>query len=153
MKCVKCEKERGKEFYQKDKTCKECRKAAVRKNRKDKIDYYTTYEKSRAKLPHRVKAREDYAKTPKGKKAGNRAKKAWEERNAIKKGAATMVGNAVRDGIIKKGIYCEECGDNHIRLHGHHDDYAYPLDVRWLCPPCHKQWHTKTAKVKTLNKF
>ena len=151
MKCVKCEKERGGEFYAKDKTCKECRKSRVRENRRDKIDQYTAYEKKRAVLPHRVKAREDYAKTPEGRKSGNKAKKKWEEKNSIKKGASTMVGNAIRGGIIKKGVYCESCGDNHRRLHGHHDDYAYPLDVRWLCPKCHDRWHRDNGEGKNAN--
>ena len=33
---------------------------------------------------------------------------------------------------------CERCGRYAI---AHHDDYALPLDVRWLCPRHHSLWH------------
>ncbi len=39
------------------------------------------------------------------------------------------------------GFLFENCKAKHDRLHGHHDDYSKPLDVRWLCPLCHTQWH------------
>ena len=125
--------------------CKECNKKDVRENRKLKIDYYTEYEKNRANLPHRVKAREDYSKTDGGKIAGNRAKKKWVEDNLIKRSASTIVGNAVRDGRLIKSKTCESCGSGHTRIHGHHDDYNYPMIVRWLCPKCHNKWHKENG--------
>lgn len=27
------------------------------------------------------------------------------------------------------------------KVEAHHDDYAFPLVVRWLCPLCHNKWH------------
>lgn len=99
------------------------------------------YDKSRTHNPKRVKARAEYAQTEAGKAAGSRAKKSWEKRNAIKKGASTMVGNAVRDGRIEKSEFCEKCSIKNVRIHGHHDDYAKPLEVRWLCSRCHDEWH------------
>lgn len=36
---------------------------------------------------------------------------------------------------------CEVCGA--LKVHAHHDDYSKPLDVRWLCPPCHRSHHDK----------
>lgn len=30
----------------------------------------------------------------------------------------------------------------------HHDDYAFPLVVRWLCIPCHMDWHLEHGPAK-----
>jgi hypothetical protein len=141
MICKKCKEEKFSEFYNVDKTCKDCRKKMVIENRKSKEEYYKKYDNDRANLPHRVKARHEYAKTDKGKEAGNRAKVNYTKRNPIKRMASTIVGNAVRDGKISKPEACEDCSSKPNRLHGHHDDYAYPLVVRWLCPGCHNKWH------------
>lgn len=35
---------------------------------------------------------------------------------------------------------CEVCGSGSY-VDAHHDDYAKPLDVRWLCKSCHKHHH------------
>jgi hypothetical protein len=32
-------------------------------------------------------------------------------------------------------------------IHAHHDNYHEPLNVRWLCTRCHKQWHIAQAKL------
>ena len=55
---------------------------------------------------------------------------------------------AVKKGIVQKGLECEACGcipepasDGRSELHGHHDDYNFPLKVRWLCHKCHHEWH------------
>jgi hypothetical protein len=103
--------------------CKGCNKKDVRENRKDNIDYYRAYDRDR------------------GNRQSREYRDAWEKNNPIKKAASTMVGNAVRDGKIAKPGLCECCGSEPKRLHGHHDDYAFPLTVRWMCPGCHSQWH------------
>jgi hypothetical protein len=114
----------------------------VRLNRAKNIEYYREYDKKRFKEDPRVKERmKKYSQSEKGRLAGSEAKKRWDKKNSIKKGASTMVGNAVRDGKIKKPLNCESCGSLPKRLHGHHDDYAFPLVVRWLCPGCHSKWH------------
>ena len=43
--------------------CKDCTKAAVIANRNAKIDHYRSFDRARANLPHRVKARSEYQKT------------------------------------------------------------------------------------------
>jgi len=97
------------------------------------------YDKSRSTAPHRVKARLDYSKTARGKEAGGRAKKRYIEKNTVKRAAHILLGNAVKSGKVSP-LPCEECFNTH-DLHAHHDDYAKPLDIRWLCAACHHQWH------------
>ena len=128
--------------------CKECNKSDVSKNYRANIDHYKEYERSRAMLPHRVEARNDYIKTDTGRLKSNKAKAQWTERNPIKRLASTIVGNAVRDGKILKPNTCETCKSKPNRLHGHHDDYAFPLVVRWLCPGCHNKWHKENGSGK-----
>ena len=121
--------------------CKECTKRDARNNRAAKAEYYRDYDKRRFKEDPRVLARRKrYAASPEGKVAGSRAKKSWCDRNTIKRAAHILTGNAVRDGRILKLDNCSECGASG-RIHGHHDDYSKPLDVRWLCAKCHSQWH------------
>jgi transposase-like protein len=57
-----------------------------------------------------------------------------------------MVNNAIRSKKLFSQP-CEMCGkeDN---IHAHHDDYDKPLNVRWLCPICHKDWHIKNGEGK-----
>jgi hypothetical protein len=44
---------------------------------------------------------------------------------------------------IKRGIIikqpCSVCGDP--KVEGHHEDYNKPLEVVWLCRPCHMAHH------------
>ena len=51
-----------------------------------------------------------------------------------------LVKAAVERESITIALLCEECGAQR-RLVAHHDDYARPLDVRWLCLFCHSKWH------------
>lgn len=104
--------------------CKECNKKDVRENRENKLEYYRAYDRERG-------ARQD-----------SEYIRRYREDNPIKYGATTMVGNAVRDGRLKRPDDCEVCGGAD-RIHGHHDDYSRPLDVRWLCAACHQEWHGK----------
>jgi ribosomal protein S27AE len=101
------------------------------------------YDKARANLPRRVKAREAYKQTDRGKKAHVRACKKWVERNTVKRAANVIVGNAIRDGRLTKKP-CEKCGET--KVHGHHDDYAQPMTVRWLCAKHHQEWHDSNGE-------
>lgn len=60
--------------------------------------------------------------------------------------AARAVGQARKRGILVPPVACSQCGTEG-RLHGHHDDYAEPLAVRWLCRSCHVQYHTFLRRV------
>lgn len=126
--------------------CKECNKRDVRENRAKRIDYYTKYEKKRAMLPHRVEARKNYSKTPAGKESIKKSTSRWKSKNPIKSLANIIVNNAVRGGKLIKPCKCESCGNVSKIIHGHHDDYALPLSVRWLCPACHNKWHKENGE-------
>ncbi len=105
--------------------CKECNKVDVRENRQANIDYYRAYDRERG-----CRQPADYGKH-------------YKRNNPIAAGARQMVGNAIRDKRLKKEKRCAECKISQRTLHAHHDDYAKPLDVRWLCLPCHFAWHAK----------
>lgn len=61
-----------------------------------------------------------------------------------RRSAQTAVGNAVRDGRLHKPDRCSACGAAG-HLEGHHPDYEKPLEVKWLCTPCHGKAHRRRA--------
>lgn len=128
--------------------CKECNKKDVRENRDKNLDYYQEYDKGRANIPKRVIARKEYSVTDAGKKAHREANARWTESNLIKRAASHMVNNAIRNEKLHKSYICESCGNGDVRIHGHHDDYAFPLSVRWLCSKCHCAWHEINGSAK-----
>lgn len=124
--------------------CKSCHRSNVKAHRAANADYYREFDKARANLPHRVEAREQYAKTPEGMAASARAKKRYIERNPTKRAAHHTVNNAIRDGRLTRQP-CEVCGAK--RAQAHHDDYSKPLDVRWLCTTHHAEWHKNNVPL------
>jgi len=125
--------------------CKTCTKKDTKENISKNHDYYIEYDKQRANLPHRVEARIKYSQTEQGKKSARESKNKWSENNIVKRSASIIVGNAVRDGRLIKKYICENCGSTPKRIHGHHDNYNYPMIVRWLCPKCHTKWHKENG--------
>ena len=151
--CIKCDTKKNEaDFYRSTiringtGECKICAAARVRANRAAKIEYYREFDRKRANLPHRVQARKDYQATEQGQKAMARANEAWRKRNPDSCQAHNLVNNAVRDGRLYKPNQCESCSTE-TALHGHHCDYNKPLDVMWLCDPCHKQWHRENEPI------
>ena len=64
-----------------------------------------------------------------------------------------LAERAVEKGILERPNHCEQCGasgifqDGRSMIQAHHDDYNKPLEVRWLCQPCHHQWHKENRAV------
>lgn len=122
--------------------CKDCARSDVRQNRKDNIGYYREYDAHRHQEDPRVQARKlRYRQTEAGKASLNKSRKKWLDANQDKRAAHVILGNAVQSGRIKKPIRCSRCKEFGVRLHGHHDDYTLPLEVRWLCSRCHRKEH------------
>lgn len=126
--------------------CKECHKAQVTKNRKKNAEYYLDYDRKRAFRPDRVAARKDYQERKKSDQEFQEKHKIrtaeWRQRNKIKYAAHTLLNNSLKSGDLVKPKICSECGKKK-KVHGHHDDYSKPLEVRWLCQICHGNHHRR----------
>ncbi len=117
------------DFYQSNGShCKSCVRARV---------------KARARANPKVHAYDRArSKTAEKKAAIRKTVKAWRQNNPNAYRAQTALGNALRDGKIKRQP-CEVCGAE--KVHAHHDDYSRPLEVRWLCPLHHQRHHADTG--------
>ena len=105
--------------------CKECNRRDVQENRKAKIDYYREYDRERAKLPERIKLNIEQTKK-------------WRAEDKRRSVCHNAVARAIRAGeLIPQS--CVRCGCE--KSVAHHEDYDKPLNVMWLCQPCHKQRH------------
>lgn len=63
------------------------------------------------------------------------------QRNPTKINAHRVVEAALACGVLEKPDTCSSCGCNGSvhRIEAHHEDYKKPLDVVWLCTPCHRK--------------
>ena len=105
--------------------CKECTKSDARQTRLSNLEYYRAYDRKRGNRQPPEYNKEYRSKFP----------------NKYK--SHTMVGNAIRNGKLFPEP-CVECGEQ--KTHAHHDDYSKPLNVRWMCAACHRQWHIKNGE-------
>lgn len=112
--------------------CIVCVKARARIRHVQKRDEIRAYDRQRSKLPHRVLQR--VRQTQKER-----------EQSPERYRARTAVNNAVRDGRLLK-MDCAFCGAS--KTVAHHHDYSRPLDVTWLCTPCHARFHA----LETMSK-
>jgi len=147
-KCKVCSAtEKNAEFYKGvSSRCKECHKEAVRENRRKNPERHKAYDAKRFKGDPRVVARHKrYQKTDAGKAAASASRERWLSGNPEKRAAHVILGNRVRDGKVIKPDCCEACGKKAVRIDGHHEDYAKPLDVVWLCRQCHVDIHKETS--------
>lgn len=131
--CFKCKETKAiAEFYKHPKMsdghlnkCKECNKADVLKHRLENIEKIRQYDRDRAKRPERMKAKAEINKI-------------WLSEDKRRKKAHSAVYSAVKSGRLIRQLCCR-CGEQ--KTVAHHEDYDKPLDVVWLCQPCHKQRH------------
>jgi len=79
------------------------------------------------------------------------ANRRWQEANpervAMSKRAVSIVRQAIKRGELKRPDACSQCGSAG-RVQAAHYDYSRPLDVRWLCIPCHRRWDAADPKTK-----
>ncbi len=126
------------DFYKKNKTstdrssrCKQCQIASAKR-------YY------RRTFPSRQAYNRQYNQTPQRKAAHAQHGKNERTRHPLRLKARDAVIHAIRDGRLLRQP-CEVCGAENVE--GHHDDYAKPLDVRWLCFEHHRIAHGQIGHV------
>ena len=105
--------------------CKVCAKNDANKHRLDNIEKIREYDRERGKLPHRIKNTIF-------------ATKAWRNEDKKRLIAHNKVAYAIKKGVLLPQN-CIRCNEE--KVVAHHEDYNKPLEVVWLCQPCHKQRH------------
>jgi ribosomal protein S27AE len=131
--CFKCKTDKPLEEFYRHKMmadghlnkCKACAKFDVSKNRQDNLESKREYDRERSRLSHRMELRA-------------RVTKAWRAEDLRRQQCHNAVRRAILDGRLVKSP-CTRCGE--VKSLAHHEDYDKPLDVMWLCQPCHKQRH------------
>ena len=107
--------------------CKECTKTDATNHRNNNIEKIREYDRGR------------------GNRLPDGYMDEYKKKYPAKYKAHTMVGNAIKSGKLFI-MPCEICGSEN-NVHAHHDDYAKPLNVRWLCAAHHKQWHRDNGEA------
>lgn len=120
--------------------CKEC-KHIYQMNRKELKSVYDAKYREKNKEHLKVISGE-YRKTDKYKRMHYLSNKKYRENNPDKYSAHKKVNIAKISGKLIPSL-CK-CGSD--KVHAHHHDYSKPLDVEWLCSPCHKFLH-RTVNV------
>ena len=59
--------------------------------------------------------------------------------------ARNAANEALRKGVLARRP-CDACGADGAQMH--HEDYALPLDVTWLCSACHTALHVTRGDLK-----
>ncbi len=71
----------------------------------------------------------------------------WRRKNPGGAKAQHLVNYLIRIGKLKRGI----CGCGKENAYAHHDNYNKPLEIKWMCPSCHKKYHQELEST-ILNK-
>lgn len=126
--------------------CKACAKVKSKENRDRNVDYYQAFDRERGSHPHRkaaVRARAHlYA----------RRYPAPTVTSSEKRSANVALNNAVQSGSVVKPNACERCGSDG-KIHGHHHNYSKPLEVEWLCQPCHGAEHRAANQARREQQY
>lgn len=105
--------------------CKECNKKDALEHRLKNITRIREYDRERGKNVDRIKATTEITR-------------AWRAEDKRRNAAHNAVARAVKSGLLVRER-CMRCTEP--KTIAHHEDYDKPLDVMWLCQPCHKQRH------------
>lgn len=77
------------------------------------------------------------------------------EKNPNHKNANEAVSLALQVGAIRNPGICYGCGcdSSEHRIEAHHHDYSKPLDIIWLCTPCHRRMDAQRREREGLKPY
>lgn len=105
--------------------CKTCSRIDASTYRAANLEEVRAYDRARSKNPERVRKQTEVTRL-------------WRQEDKRRARAHSAVARAVRNGELLPQP-CLLCGSD--KVVAHHEDYDKPLEVVWLCQPCHKQHH------------
>lgn len=132
--------------------CKECHNARGREQRKTEAakEWRREWRKRPEQMEQRRAYERDYIKTPARRRYLKKQKAVYRSNNADKEFARNVIYRMLRNGTLVRPDACSECGvsplneaDGRSGLHAHHDDYSKAREIRWLCRPCHTDYHRR----------
>lgn len=81
-----------------------------------------------------------YRNTEIGRKNIYKAVKKSTYKHWDKQKARAKLQYHILNGDITKPTVCSKCGKEG-KIEGHHEDHSKPLDVIWVCKPCHWSYY------------
>lgn len=92
-----------------------------------------------------------YRKSESGKEYARQYAKERYKKFRHKASARGKVAWAIKSGALIKPTCCSACLTE-TAIFGHHEDYDKPLEVMWLCRPCHMDKHGKLADKSLIGR-
>jgi hypothetical protein len=131
--------------------CKECAKLDSFGRTLDEINKRKERDRNRSNAKERIKKnRERLLQNPEKYKKNCQQKNEWAKKNKHKRNAHCKVARALLHGVLIRPNKCEKCGEIKA-IEAHHDDYAKPLEVKWLCIECHNERHKELREIERQN--
>lgn len=128
--------------------CKECIKKNVRNHYYKNIDVIREserkrYQKRKNNPEYKKRVKETLRLWYKNNRArANELNKAYYKRHGLPRNINRKLSESIPNN-------CEICNVEKSKvfaLHGHHENYSKPFNVKWICPSCHGKLHLKKTK-------
>jgi len=101
------------------------------------IKDYKRKHRTRLNILANIKRKEKRAENP---KPFLEKEKRYRSKNLFKIRARVKVYDHIKQGKISRPDVCSRCGRVG-KIEAHHADYSKPLDILWVCRPCHYKVH------------
>ena len=123
-------RQKDRETYQKN----------IEKNRERARKYHYAHKEdnNRRSLAYR------YAHLEELRERDRKRKIKYTGKNRVRSIAHAKLWKALATGRLIKQP-CEVCGSHDVEAH--HTNYNNPLDIKWLCPVHHKEWHKNNQPI------